>query len=75
MDSIHSQGTVASAERALRALESQDYGENGMYQEGTPDIVDILADLMHYADIFEQDFEESMRIARNHYQEERDGNT
>ena len=43
------------------------YGESG-----TPTIIDIIADLMHYNHIngYGVDFEEALRVAEGHFEEE-----
>lgn len=56
-------------ERAERAAQVLDLAElNGSDPESA--LVDVLADLMHYCHVTSRDFDESLRIARQHFEEE-----
>jgi NTP pyrophosphatase (non-canonical NTP hydrolase) len=49
---------IARAAKALWASE---------YEDSKEEIRDLLADLMHYADCYAIDFDDELRIARDHH--------
>jgi hypothetical protein len=57
--------SISNAARALWA---------GEYQTGRSNdeaLADILADLMHWADCYAEDFEDRLRVARTHFEAEK----
>jgi hypothetical protein len=53
----------ARIERAAAAI--------GTYDEYGEELIDLLADLLHWAERNGHDFDDALRIARGHYEAER----
>lgn len=68
--------TPTNVDRAVRAADALLAAgvDTGVGVPGRPDSVyplrDLLADLMHYCDLYAVDFDDELRIARYHYRAE-----